>query len=55
MTLEKEKADVNEEKIKISDCKMIAVDIQGWTDDQLYGSLDRFLFLVHQSASHGSG
>ena len=56
VTLEKEKADGTEEVITIfANCKMLAVDVQGWTQDQFYDCVDQILSTVHQYASHGSG
>ena len=56
VTLEKEKADGTEEVITIfANCKMLAVDIQGWTHDQFYDCVDQMLSTVYQYASHGSG
>ena len=34
---------------------MLAVDVQGWTQDQFYDCVDQILSTVHQYASHGSG
>ena len=34
---------------------MLAVDIQGWAQDQFYDCVDQILSTVHQYASHGSG
>ena len=34
---------------------MLAVDIQGWTQDQFYDCVDQILSTFHQYASHGSG
>ena len=56
VTLEKEKADGTEVVITIfANCKMLAVDVQGWTRDQFYDCVDKILSTVHQYASHGSG
>ena len=42
VTLEKEKADGTEEEITIlANCKMLAVDVQGWTQDQFYDCVDQ--------------
>ena len=56
VTLEKEKADGKEEVITIfAKRKMLAVDVQGWTQDQIYNCVDQILSTLHQYASHGSG
>ena len=56
VTFEKEKADGTEEVITIfANCKMLAVDVRGWTQDQLYDCVDQILSTVHQYGSHGSG
>ena len=56
VTLGKEKADGTEEVITIfANCRMLAVDVQGWTQDQFYDCVDQILSTVHQYASHGSG
>ena len=56
VTLENEKADGTEELISIfANCKMLAVDVQGWTQDQFYDCVDQILSTVYQYASHGSG
>ena len=42
VTLEKEKADGTEVVITIfANCKMLAVDVQGWTRDQFYDCVDK--------------
>ena len=56
VTLEKEEADGTEEEIIIfAKCKMLAVDVQGWTQDQFCDCVVQILSTVHQYASHGSG
>ena len=56
ITLEKEKAGGTEEVITIfANCKLLAVDVQGWTQGHFYDCVDQLLSTVHQYASHGSG
>ena len=44
VTPEKEKADGTEEVITFfANCKMLAVDVQGWTQDQFYDCIDQIL------------
>ena len=47
VALEKEKADGTEDVITIfANCKMLAVDVQGWTQDQFYDCVDQVLSTV---------
>ena len=56
VTLEKEEAVGTEEVITIfTNCKLLAVDVQGWTQNQFFDCIDQSLSTVHQYASHGSG
>ena len=48
VTLENENTDDTEEVITIfPKCKMVAVDVQGWTQDQFFDCVDQILSTVH--------